>query len=156
MLRHGKLPNLAKLIEGGAFADDVMPGVPSLTAPGFASLLTGASPRITGITGNRVPRSPRNEFTILESAAGFNPALQRAETIFTAAERAGRKVVALHVPFVGEKSRLGVLLTRLRGNHRPRRHHQRTQLQTPSYRFLGKYAGKRRTAAGDLLYNCRN
>jgi predicted AlkP superfamily phosphohydrolase/phosphomutase len=110
MLRQGKLPNLAKLIDGGAFSDDVTSVSPSLTAPGFASLLTGASPKITGITGIRVPRTPRNEFTILESAAGFNPALQRAETIFTAAERAGRKVVSLHVPFGGEKSRLGVYL----------------------------------------------
>jgi predicted AlkP superfamily phosphohydrolase/phosphomutase len=110
MLRQGKLPNLAKLIEGGAFADDVTAVFPSLTAPGFASLLTGASPRISGITGIRVPRSPPSQFTILESAAGFNPALQRAETIFTVAERAGRKVVSLHVPFGGEKSRLGVYL----------------------------------------------
>ena len=110
MLRQGKLPNLAKLIDGGAFADDVTAVSPSLTAPGFASLLTGSPPRITGITGIRVPRTPRSEFTILESAAGFNPALQRAETIFTAAERAGRKVVSLHVPFGGEKSRLGVYL----------------------------------------------
>jgi predicted AlkP superfamily phosphohydrolase/phosphomutase len=104
MLGQGKLPNLAKLIEGGAFADDVTAVFPSLTAPGFASLLTGASPRITGITGIRVPRTPRSEFTVLESAGAFNPALQRAETILTAAERAGRKVVALHVPFAGEKS----------------------------------------------------
>ncbi|MDP2605589.1 MAG: alkaline phosphatase family protein [Deltaproteobacteria bacterium] len=110
MLRQKKLPNLAKLIESGAFADDVLPVSPSLTAPGFASLLTGASPKTTGITGIRVPRTPRGQFTILESAAGFNPALQRAETIFTAAERAGRKVVSLHVPFGGEKSRLGVYL----------------------------------------------
>ena len=59
MLRLGELPNLAKLIEGGAFADDVIPCFPSLTAPGFASLWTGAPPRITGISGNRVPRLPR-------------------------------------------------------------------------------------------------
>jgi predicted AlkP superfamily phosphohydrolase/phosphomutase len=110
MLRQDKLPNLAKLIAGGAFADDVTAAFPSLTAPGFAALLTGASPKITGITGLRVPRTPRSEFTILESAAGFNPALQRAETIFTAAERAGRKVVSLHVPFGGEKSRRGFYL----------------------------------------------
>ena len=72
MLRQGKLPSLAKLIEGSAFADDVTVVIPSLTAPGFASLLTGASPRITGITGIRVPRTPRNDLTILESATGFN------------------------------------------------------------------------------------
>src|SRR5512139_754481 len=59
LLRDGKLPNLAKLIAGGAFADDVMAGFPSKTAPGFASLMTGAPPRLTGISGNRVPRAPR-------------------------------------------------------------------------------------------------
>lgn len=104
MLREGKMPNLMKLIEGGAYADDVTAVNPSLTAPGFASLLTGASPRITGITGIRVPRVPRDQFTILESAAGFSPVLQRAETILTAAERAGRKVAAIHLPFAAEKS----------------------------------------------------
>src|ERR1051325_724820 len=61
MLRDGKLPNLAKLIEGGAFADDVQAGFPAKTAPGFASLMTGAPPSITGISGNRVPRMPRGD-----------------------------------------------------------------------------------------------
>src|SRR6266498_37860 len=97
MLREGKLPNLAKLIEGGAVADDVVAGFPSKTAPGFASLLTGAPPRITGISGNRVPRTPRSQFTILESSAGFNTALLRAEPEWATAERAGRKVVVAHV-----------------------------------------------------------
>jgi hypothetical protein len=67
MLRAGKLPNLAKLIEGGAFSYDVEPVFPSETAPGFASLITGAPPRVTGISGNRVPRAPREQFTVLES-----------------------------------------------------------------------------------------
>ena len=71
MLRSGQLPNLAKLIEGGAFADDVIPCFPSLTAPGFASLWTGAPPRITGISGNRVPRLPRSQFTILRAVPGL-------------------------------------------------------------------------------------
>jgi predicted AlkP superfamily phosphohydrolase/phosphomutase len=108
MLRQGKLPNLAKLIEGGAFADEVLPVFPSSTAPGFASLATGAPPRITGISGNRVPRAPRSQFTILDSSVGFNPALLRAETLSAAAERAGRKIVVTHVPFGGESSEHGV------------------------------------------------
>src|SRR5262249_16768305 len=58
MLRSGQLPNLEKLIAGGAFADDVIACFPSFTAPVFASLWTGAPPRITGISGNRVPRLP--------------------------------------------------------------------------------------------------
>jgi predicted AlkP superfamily phosphohydrolase/phosphomutase len=103
MLRQGKLPNLAKLIEGGAIADDVIPVFPSKTAPGFASLITGAPPRITGISGNRVPRAPRGQFTILESLAGFEAAPLAAEPIWSAARRAGKKVVVSHIPtFAGE------------------------------------------------------
>jgi predicted AlkP superfamily phosphohydrolase/phosphomutase len=105
MLRDGKLPNLAKLIEGGAFADDVIPVFPSKTAPGFAALITGAPPNITGISGNRVPRAPREQFTILESLAGFSAAPLRAEAIWAAARRAGKKSVVSHVPtFAGERA----------------------------------------------------
>jgi len=103
LLREGKLPNLAKLIDGGAFADDVIPVFPSKTAPGFAALITGAPPRVTGISGNRVPRAPRDQFTILESLAGFSAAPLRAETIWTAARRAGKKAIVSHIPtFAGE------------------------------------------------------
>ena len=98
LLREGKLPNLAKLIEGGAFADDVIPVFPSKTASGFAALITGAPPRVTGISGNRVPRAPRAQFTILESLAGFSAAPLRAETIWSAARRAGKKAVVSHIP----------------------------------------------------------
>src|ERR1043166_2233401 len=105
MLREGKLPNLATLIERGAFADDVKAGFPSKTAPGFASLVTGAPPNITGISGNRVPRLPRADFTILDSLAGFSEAPLQAEPIWSAATRAGKKVVISHMPaYVGEHS----------------------------------------------------
>ncbi len=115
MLRLGKLPNLAKLIEGGAFADDATPAFPSLTAPGFASLWTGAPPRITGISGNRVPRLPRSQFTILENRDGFNNALLRAEPLWASADHAGRRVVVTHVPFGGDKSEHGVHFQGYRG-----------------------------------------
>ena len=115
MLRSEQLPNLAKLIEGGAFADDVISCFPSLTAPAFASLWTGAPPRITGISGNRVPRLPRNQFTILESSAGFNNALLQAEPLWASAERGGRRVVVTHVPFGGDKSDRGVHFQGYRG-----------------------------------------
>ena len=103
MTRQGKLPNLAKLIAGGAYADDVKPVFPSKTAPGFAALITGAPPRVSGITGNRVPRAPRDQFTILDSLAGFSAAPLNAETIWSAARRSGKKSVVSHVPtFAGE------------------------------------------------------
>ena len=105
LLRAGKLPNLAALITGGAFADDVRVAFPSKTAPGFASLMTGAWPRVHGISGNRVPRSPREQFTILESLPGFSGAPLHAEPIWATAQRAGKKAVVSHVPaFAGEQS----------------------------------------------------
>ena len=103
MLRDGKLPNSAKLIAGGAVADDVMAGFPSKTAPGFASLMTGAPPRVTGISGNSVPRAPRGQFTILESLAGFSSAPLRAEPIWAAAQRGGKKSVVSHIPSYAEE-----------------------------------------------------
>ena len=98
LIRQGKLPNLAKLIAGGAVAEDVMAGNPSKTAPGFASLMTGAPPRVTGISGNRVPRAPRAQFTILDSLPGFDGAPLRAEPIWATAQRAGKKSVVSHIP----------------------------------------------------------
>ncbi len=103
LIREGKLPNLAKLIAGGTFADDVIAGYPSKTAPGFASLMTGAPPRVTGISGNRVPRAPREQFTILDSLAGFAGAPLRAEPIWAAARRAGKKSVVSHIPSFAEE-----------------------------------------------------
>ncbi len=105
LVRQGKLPNLAKLIAGGAFADDVTAGFPSKTAPGFASLMTGAQPRVTGISGNRVPREPRADSTILDSIAGFSAAPLLADPLWAAAQRVGKRVVISHVPsFAGENS----------------------------------------------------
>ncbi len=108
MLDQQKLPNLAKLIDGGAFADTVISTFPSLTAPSFASIWTGAPPPVTGISGNRVPRVPQNQHTILEYSMGFNSALLLAEPLWAVAQRAGRRFIVAHVPFGGEKSGLGV------------------------------------------------
>ena len=101
MVREGKLPNLAKLLAEAAWADDVMPVFPSKTAPGFAALMTGAPPRLTGITGNRVPRMPRGQHTILESDGGFAGAPLKAEAVWQAAARSGKKVIVSHIPAFG-------------------------------------------------------
>lgn len=103
LMRQDKLPHLAKLVEGGVFIDDVVPVFPSKTAPGFAALVTGAPPRLTDISGNRVPRAPREQFTIFESLAGFSAAPLAAESIWSAARRAGKTSVVSHIPaFAGE------------------------------------------------------
>lgn len=93
LLDRGKLPNLARLIEGGAFADAVITAFPSKTAAGHASLWTGAPARITGISGNGIPRTPRSQFTILDTASGFDSTSLRAEPLWMAAARGGRRAV---------------------------------------------------------------
>ncbi|HEY7166568.1 MAG TPA: alkaline phosphatase family protein [Candidatus Binatia bacterium] len=108
LLRRGQLPNLAKLIAGGAYADNVVPVFPSKTAPGFASLWTGAPPAITGISGNRVPRTPRDQATILESSDGFSNNALRAEPIWATAQRAGLEVLTIHAPQGGSRSGQGI------------------------------------------------
>ncbi|HEX2227557.1 MAG TPA: alkaline phosphatase family protein [Candidatus Binatia bacterium] len=104
MLRRGKLPNLTKLIQGGVFADDVVAVYPSKTAPGFAALWTGAPPRQTGISGNRQPRGPAHQYTILDNHISFLGAPLRAEPIWAVALRAARKTVLLNVPLGRELS----------------------------------------------------
>jgi predicted AlkP superfamily phosphohydrolase/phosphomutase len=104
MLGQGNLPNLAKLIAGGAFADEVISVYPSKTAPGFAALWSGAPPRQTGISGTRQPRAPAHQHTILENNLSFLSAPLRAEPIWATALRAGRKAVLAHVPFGRELS----------------------------------------------------
>ncbi len=95
LLRDGKLPNLARLIDEGAFADAVTTTFPSKTAAGHASLWTGAPASITGISGNGVPRTPRSLFTILDAASGFDSTSLRAEPLWMAAARGGRRTVVV-------------------------------------------------------------
>jgi len=102
MMARGRLPNLQRLLAGGVYAEDVIAATPSKTAPGFASLWTGAATRATGISGNRMPRAPANQFTILENSLGFSGTALRAELLWETAARAGLRVVTLHVPFGGD------------------------------------------------------
>ncbi|MGH7772294.1 MAG: alkaline phosphatase family protein [Candidatus Binatia bacterium] len=95
LLRQGKLPNLQRLIAGGAFADSVVTVFPSRTAPGNASLWTGAPPRVNGISGNSMPRTPRSQFTILESTLGFHSTSLSAEPLWISGARSGRRAVII-------------------------------------------------------------
>lgn len=95
LLRSGKLPNLAALIASGVFADSVTSVFPSKTAAGHASLWTGAPARITGISGNFIPRTPRSQFTILDGTVGFNSTSLQAEPLWMATARAGRRAIVV-------------------------------------------------------------
>ena len=153
LIREGKLPNLAKLIDGGASPTTSWPDFPSKTAPGFASLMTGAPPRVTGISGNRVPRAPREQFTILDSLAGFAGAPLRAEPIWATAERGGKKWWSrISRPSPSERAEDVVRFSGYTSDRRPRRHRHQARGEKRKRRALARSAGRatRRPSSSNL------
>jgi predicted AlkP superfamily phosphohydrolase/phosphomutase len=110
LLAEGKAPALATLAAEGAVAEGVIVAMPSLTAVSHASLWTGAHPRRTGVTGNVLPGTPAAEHSLLQSRSGYLSPVLRAEPIWTAAARSGRRVLVPQAtggyPFRQEHSHL--------------------------------------------------
>ena len=91
------IPAIRRLFSRGACAAWARPAFPSLTAPGHASLWTGAYGNVTGIAANDQPRLPRDQHSLLERVSGFSFAALRAEPIWLTAARANVRVVGHHV-----------------------------------------------------------
>ena len=94
-LRNGVLPAngaFARMKKTGAYAEAVLPVNVASTGPSHNSIFTGASPAKTGIIGNTFRKSDQSWTSPVLSA--FRQPIA-AETIFQAAMRQGRKVMAL-------------------------------------------------------------
>ena len=91
------VPAIRALFSKSACAAYARPAFPSLTAPGHASLWTGAYGDVSGIAGNDQPRLPLDQHTLLESISGFSFEALRAEPLWLTAGRAGVSVVGHHV-----------------------------------------------------------
>lgn len=91
------VPAIRALFSRSACAAYAQPAFPSLTAPGHASLWTGAYGDVSGIAANDQPRLPLDEHTLLESVSGFSFEALRAEPLWLTAGRAGVSVVGHHV-----------------------------------------------------------
>ncbi|MDO3410191.1 alkaline phosphatase family protein [Saccharibacillus sp. CPCC 101409] len=96
-IAQGKLPNFKKALElGSAAADLSMQSVlPAITPPNWASIATGAYPSTHGITcfWNH---TLGNELDVLDY--GFDSGLLKAETIWQAYARAGKKSIVFNYP----------------------------------------------------------
>jgi phosphonoacetate hydrolase len=88
-MARGRMPNLQRLSTRGhrGLARGAMP---SLTNVNNASIVTGAPPRIHGIGGNYFFDTASGKEVMMNSAVFL-----RAETIFPAAQRAGRRVAVV-------------------------------------------------------------
>lgn len=95
-LDNGVLPAdgaFAKMKSNGAFASTLLPINVASTGPSHISIFTGASPSKTGIVGNGFRK--KNQKWDSQNLSAFNQPLT-AETIFQAAKRQGKKVIAIN------------------------------------------------------------
>ncbi|HYW14514.1 MAG TPA: alkaline phosphatase family protein, partial [Longimicrobium sp.] len=90
------VPNFRALFAGGACAEYARPAFPSVTAPGHASLWTGAYGNVNGIAANNQPPLPQDAHSLTERVSGFEYAALRAEPIWITAAAAGLSVVGHH------------------------------------------------------------
>lgn len=96
-IKAGKLPNLKKVIEAGVTTTDLaMQGVlPAITPPNWATLATGAWPNTHGITcfWNH---TLGNSLDLMDY--GWNSELLKAETVWDAFARDGKKSILFNYP----------------------------------------------------------
>ena len=112
LLAEGRMPNLARILEMGTSAEHAWTTLPAITAVGHCSIWTGTDPSHNGITGNQMIPPPFSSHTILDGHTGFHSAPLRAEPIWSAAARQGKRVVVVQATqaapfdaFLGEGAR---------------------------------------------------
>jgi predicted AlkP superfamily phosphohydrolase/phosphomutase len=90
----GILPNCSRLAAGSARLD-VVPTLPPLTAPGWATIASGAQPATHGVFNILQPRRDASPATICN---GFDRRLVRAEYLWDALSAAGRRGIVVKYP----------------------------------------------------------
>jgi predicted AlkP superfamily phosphohydrolase/phosphomutase len=96
-IAEGHLPTLKKLIEGGVIADNCLVPYPTITPPNWASIATGAWPGTHGITDfhyHNIGTTPYN----VNTAQSFSSERCKAEYLWDAADKAGKKCIVLNYP----------------------------------------------------------
>ncbi|MEJ7609442.1 MAG: alkaline phosphatase family protein, partial [Bryobacteraceae bacterium] len=86
-----KIPHLRKLMKEGQWAQGVMGVVPTVTWPSHTTLISGVTPGVHGILGNRRPREEGGDYY-------WSAKLLKVKTLLDAATQAGRKTAAITWP----------------------------------------------------------
>ncbi len=93
--QEGKLPNIRKLMENGAYGFCI-PTFPTHTPTNFATLFTGASPKVHGVADG--PMHTEGFPLSKVSVGGFNSAAKKVPPIWTTLEERGLRVALLAIP----------------------------------------------------------
>ncbi len=91
----GKLPNIKRLIEKGVYAENCLVPHPTITPPNWTTIVTGAWPGTHGVTcfNMHKPGMP-----LSQTYEAFDSSDCKAEYLWEAAERAGKKTLILNYP----------------------------------------------------------
>ena len=96
-MAEGHLPNFKKVVEGGVWAENCIVPYPTITPPNWATIGTGALIETHQVSDFWVPvpgQTPDSEHTI----QAFSSDRVRAEFIWDAADKVGKKCVVLNFP----------------------------------------------------------
>jgi predicted AlkP superfamily phosphohydrolase/phosphomutase len=96
-IAEGHLPNFKKLIQGGVFAENCLDPLPTITPPNWATIATGANLGTHQVTDFHVPKGGASH-TFLNTECAFSSERVKAETIWDAADKAGKKCIVLNYP----------------------------------------------------------
>jgi predicted AlkP superfamily phosphohydrolase/phosphomutase len=95
LLDEGKMPNIALLVKNGIIAEHAYTSFPAITAVGHALLWTGTDPSHNAINGNQLILPPYEERMVVEGHTGFHAKPLRAEPIWAAVARQGKKALVV-------------------------------------------------------------
>ena len=91
-IKEGKLPNFERMMKEGVFKEALEP-FPTITPPNWTTIVTGAWPGTHGITDFFLPPEPGQPLDKMQFA--FDTRKSRAEYIWQAAERGGKKPILI-------------------------------------------------------------
>ena len=96
-IKEGIVPNFAKIFNGGVRCPNSLCPMPTITPPNWTSISTGAWPVTHQITDywRHIPGTSPNQSNV---DMNFSGERIKAETIFEAAERAGKKSIVVNYP----------------------------------------------------------
>jgi len=94
-VREGALPNITRLMNEGTFVEACLPAMPTITPTCWATIATGATPAVHGCTCATLHTPGR---PLDETVSAYWSERVKAEFVWEAAERAGRRALVVAYP----------------------------------------------------------